>query len=355
MQQDLYNKLLITRITQETKDVKLFYFEKSKVPFRAGQYLTFAREHHRGEIRRSYSIASSPILDEPLSIGIRRIVNGNFSRMMFDNAQVGDELFTLGAGGLFTLPDDLYLYNQIFFFAAGTGIIPIYSLIKTLLYSNTEIHVVLVYSNSSVTTTLFYESLYHLKKKFPAQFVLEFLFSNAMDLTKAHLHSDLITTYLRQYKRKPLEDSLYYICGPESYMRMCIFTLHGLFIPHINIKKEIFHTTRPVSRPEPPDKAAHHVAILKNGEEYHIEVRYPTTILQAAKNKGIILPYSCEVGKCGNCMATCIQGNVWMSNNEVLTEKELSKGLILTCTGFPIHLDAIISFDENQNKHSDTL
>ena len=264
---------------------------------------------------------------------------------MFDYARVGHELMTLGAGGVFTLPDDMQHHKQIFFFAAGSGIIPIYSLIKTVLHSTTSIQVILVYSNSAAAITLFYQSLLDLKTKFQSQFEVEFLFSNSFDLTKAHLHSDLISTYLNLYNNDRLENSLYYVCGPQSYMRMCIFTLHGKHIPPGNIKKEIFFTSKPIHRKEPPDKALHEVLIFMNQKEHKIDVRYPTTILQAAKNKGIVLPYSCEVGRCGNCMATCIKGNIWMSYNEVLTEKELSKGLILTCTGFPIHSDAVISFD----------
>jgi ring-1,2-phenylacetyl-CoA epoxidase subunit PaaE len=345
MQEGYYKKLIITHISQETKDVKQFFFGESNISFKAGQYLTFAFDEHGKEARRSYSIASSPILDEPLSIAIRRIVNGNFSRKMFDYRRVGDELLTLGAGGVFTLPEDLPEYKQIFFFAAGSGIIPIYSLIKTVLYSTNITRVILVYSNSTPSNTLFYQSLKDLMAKFQGRFQLELLFSNSVDLAKAHLHSSLIAMYLNLHNSHQLESSLYYVCGPQSYMRMCIFTLHGMHIPVANIKKEIFYTSKPIHKREPPDKASHEVVIILNQEKYKIDVRYPTTILQAAKNEGIVLPYSCEVGRCGNCMATCLKGTIWMSYNEVLTEKELSRGLILTCTGFPVNLDAVISFD----------
>ena len=346
MQEGLYKKLVISDISQETKDVKVFSFEKSVITFKAGQYLTFAFEEHGTEVRRSYSIASSPIIDEALSIGIRRIINGNFSRKMFDYARVGHELMTLGAGGVFTLPDDIQNHKQVFFFAAGSGIIPIYSLLKTVLHSSSDIRAILLYSNSTSTATLFYQSLLALKTKFPGQFEVEFLFSNSVDLNKARLHTDLISMYLKLYNKDRLENSLYYVCGPQSYMRMCIFSLHGMHIPPVNIKKEIFYTSIPIHKREPPDKAPHEVSIVMKDEKHKVDVRYPTTILQAAKNKGIVLPYSCEVGRCGNCMATCIKGNIWMSYNEVLTEKELSKGLILTCTGFPVHSDAVISFDQ---------
>ena len=102
---------------------------------------------------------------------------------------------------------------------------------------------------------------------------------------------------------------------------------------------------RPAPRIEPPDKSAYMVSILKGTYEYNVEVQYPKTILQAAREKGIDIPYSCEVGRCGNCMATCTSGKVWMGYNEVLTERELAKGLILTCTGYPVGGDVKIKID----------
>jgi ferredoxin-NADP reductase len=348
MQNELYKKLTITEIRKGNNDVKLFYFDdaaRTNILFKAGQYLTFAFEEHGKEVRRSYSIAASPVLDERISVGIKRIKNGSFSRAMFDHARVGDTLLTLGAGGVFTLPADIHHYKQLFFFAAGTGIIPIYSLIKTVLYSYSAIEVILIYSNKAEETTLFHESLKDLKQAFPGKIYIEFLFANARNLVRAHLHKDLILFFLNKYASVSNDKSLYYTCGPETYMRLCTVTLHSLRIPPENIKKEIFYTGKSVPKAEPPDKSHHEVSIIISKQHYRLEVQYPVTILQAAKNNGIVLPYSCEVGKCGNCMAKCTSGKVWMSYNEVLTEKELRQGLILTCTGFPIERDATVSFE----------
>lgn len=349
MQQELYKNLIIHEIRKETSDVKLFFFDEASrknISFQAGQYLTFIFEDNGKQSRRSYSLAASPVIEEPLSIGVRRISNGIFSRKLFDKAKIGDTLITLGAGGVFVLPEDIHLYRRLFFFAAGSGIIPIYSLIKTVLYSFPHIQVKLIYSNRSVEKTIFYQALKDLAKNFSDKLDIEFLFSNSRDLWKARLHNDLIIYYLRSYATRELIHSLYYICGPEAYMRMCTFTLQGLQVPAVSIKREIFNTAKPVHISVPPDKGPHEVSIIINKTYHKISVQYPVTILQAAKNNGIVLPYSCEMGRCGNCMATCITGKIWMSNNEVLTEKELNKRLVLTCTGFPIEEDAVISFDQ---------
>jgi ring-1,2-phenylacetyl-CoA epoxidase subunit PaaE len=347
--QALFKQLTIKEIRQETSEVKTFYFDEhaqKDISYKAGQYLTFIFQSEDKEARRSYSIAASPVLNEPISIGIKRISNGTFSRKLFDHAKVGDTLVTLGPGGVFTLPEDIHFYKQLFFFAAGTGIVPIFSLLKTALYSYPHIKVILIYSNSSIEKTVFYQALNKLKHAFPRNLHIEFLFSNAGNLLKAHLHANLIELFLELFSTDTFDKSLYYICGPEAYMRLCTFTLQGLYIPPENIKKEIFHTSKPVHKIEPPDKAPHNVTVFINRSEYNLSVEYPTTILQAAKNEGLVLPYSCETGRCGNCMATCLKGRIWMSYNEVLTENELNKGLILTCTGFPIGGDAAISFDE---------
>src|SRR6201990_1503628 len=105
---NLYKTLRITNITENIKGFKTFSFEGDEtIQYKAGQYLTFVRYDHNEEIRRSYSITSSPILNEPLAIGVKRIENGLFSRLLVDSAKVGDELKTIGAGGIFILPVDI--------------------------------------------------------------------------------------------------------------------------------------------------------------------------------------------------------------------------------------------------------
>ena len=338
MQQENYKQLIIREVVTETDEMRLFYLEQStgkKIVFKAGQYLTFVFPDGETEARRSYSLASSPLLPEPLFIGVKRIPNGNFSRKLFDQGKPGDVLITTGAGGVFVLPDDIQLYRQIFFFAAGSGIVPIYSLIKTLLHSAPHVHLVLIYSNKSTGKTAFFNPLNELQAKFPSQFHIEFLFSNTENLLRARLHADLVGIFLETLSKDQPDKSLYYICGPESYMRFCTFVLQSHRIPATNIRKEIFHTNRPITRIEPPDKAAHTATVITGGKAHAFTVQYPTTILQAARRQGLYLPFSCEVGRCGNCMAKCVKGRVWMSYNEVLTERDLEKGLVLTCTGFP--------------------
>lgn len=346
MQQSIFKKVVITEIKEEVNNVKLFYLkeEGEKLSYKAGQYLTFILPQGETEIRRSYSLASSPDLNEPLCIGVKRIQNGAFSRHLFDRAKIGDILTTLGAGGVFVLPADIQNYEVMFFFAAGSGIVPIFSLLKSALFVYPHLRVILIYSNSSQATTILYEPLKRLAEEFPGRLTIEFIFSDAKNLSRAHLHADLIERFVKQHSGAAFAEDLYYICGPEAYMRLCTYTLRGMKVPADNIKKEIFHTKKSVQQVAPPDNAPHEVTLLRGDEVYKVVVQHPVSILMAARKEGIILPYSCEIGRCGNCIAKCESGKVWMSYNEVLTEKEIAQGFILTCTGYPIGGDATIRY-----------
>ena len=331
-----YRQLVIETVREETKDFKTFSFRDGHhLKYEAGQFITLVDFIGTREIRRSYSIVSSPVLEEPLSIGVKRIDNGFFSRKLFDKTLPGDLLTTIGVSGFFKLPENIKFFNSIFFFAAGSGISPILSLIKTTLYAHPKISVYLIYSNTTPENTAYIRLLKQLEKDFRGRFTIDFLFSTASDLRKARLNSDRILELLLIHTAN-LEKSLFYICGPESYMRLVIFLLIEEGFPNEHIKKEDFNPgNRKLSLKLPADKNNYEVQLKTNEKNYSFTIHYPDTILQAAKKLKFNLPYSCETGKCGTCVARCLHGIVWMSNNEVLTDHELSNGLILTCTGHP--------------------
>jgi len=341
----LFKFLTITAIKEEAPAFRTFVFgadDANAISYQSGQYLTFVHQEHGAETRRSYSITSSPALQEPLAIGVKRVENGFFSRKLVDNAQVGDKLLTIGAAGLFTLPDDIGRYKQVFLLAAGSGITPVFSLLKTILYTYPQLHVVLLYSNSSHKSIIFREELEQLAERFPEQLQVKYLLSDSPDLARARLYKDLLQLLLKKYAVAPYNQILFYLCGPLNYMRMCYYALRQVAVPNDNIRKESFSTTKVVASNKPPDIEPHQVTLRFRKQEHQLMVKYPQTILQAAKKKGIILPYSCEAGKCGSCAAHCTHGQVWMSYNEVLTEKDLKKGIALTCVGYPVGGDVVL-------------
>jgi len=341
-----YKKVRISAIRQETANVKTFVLEQADgqpLQYAAGQFITFVFKLAAKEERRSYSLSSSPALNEPAAITVKRVVNGIYSRHLIDKAKVGDELDTIGAAGLFTLPANVNDYEQVFFLAAGIGITPIFSLIKTLLYTNSHLKITLVYSNRTTQDAVFHTELQILAGRFANRFTIEYLYSTAFDLQRARLSKWLLPTLLQQHAQAEKSKLLFYLCGPFSYMRMVGWSLEEQGISTENIKKENFNTeVRPAKILTPPDITAHTVHLYLQGKQYDFVSSYPDTILQAAKKQGIALPYSCETGRCGSCAMLCTRGKVWLSYNEVLTDADIAKGLTLTCTGYPVNDDVTL-------------
>lgn len=336
-----YQSITIQKVLTETEDVKTLILKpENDLVYASGQFLTFVFEDINGnEERRSYSFSSSPNIDKFIAITIKRIPNGKYSRPLTDKIKEGNVLYLTNVSGQFTLPQNIEAYTQLFFFAAGIGITPIFSLIKTILHTQEHTEVILIYSNQSQEQTVFYDALLQLHYQFPKRLKLEFLYSSAVNLNRARLSKWLLPQLLNNYPNSDKKHQLFYTCGPFDYMRMVTLSLEEAGYNKNQIKKENFDTSLPVVKTMPDDTSTHHVHLDIKGNQYDFKVAYPNTILQIAKKLHIPIPYSCETGKCGSCVMTCTKGKVWMSYNEVLTDKEIEAGKILTCVGHPINGD----------------
>jgi len=351
-------KIRIKSIRQETPEAKTFFLEyvdKTPISYQAGQFLTLIFPKPNGtEARRSYSFCTTPGVDPVPAITVKRIPNGEFSRPLIDHAQVGDEFFTIGASGYFDLPPDLTDTQQIIFLAAGSGITPVFSLIKKLLIppkkqqsplpnpQSLTPKITLIYSNRSEADTIFHYNLIALQKAHRGRFTIEFLFSTSTDINKGRLSKGLLEKLLNKHVHGPIHKVLFYLCGPFDYMRMATIVLKTEGVLPAHIRKENFSTVKPRIVLEPPDKDAHAIHLTLRGRPHTFVTQHPESILQTAKRLGIAIPYSCESGQCGTCAATCKTGTVWMSNNEVLTDNEMAKGRVLTCTGYAVGGDVTL-------------
>lgn len=338
--------LRVVEIRDETIDTRSFILEMSHddtLDYEPGQFLTLVFPGRLNQERRSYSISSSRALGEPLMFTVKRIDNGTFSRYLFDECKVGSNLMTIGASGFFTLPKPVQVDTRFYFFAAGSGITPMLPMIKQLLHFEIN-EVSLVYSSKTRANAIFRQALEALQQQFPDRFTIDWLFSDAQHLLKARISKMFVSDYLKERVQDP-QSALLYLCGPKDYMQMITITLLAEGVPSANIRKEIFDTTKVAVKELPPDTEAHAVSIAIDGLTKTLVVQYPETILAAAKREGLVLPYSCEAGKCGTCTATCRYGRVWMSYNEVLVEAELEQGRVLTCTGYAVGGDVAIEYD----------
>jgi len=336
----------VVSIIKETEDAASFVLEpvNGEIKYEAGQFITLIfKNRNQEEERRSYSISSSPVLQEPLTITVKKVVNGTYSRKLLDTVKAGDVLDGLSPMGFFTLPPTK-AKTSILFFAAGSGITPVYAHIKTLLALESQVKIVLVYSNRSQKDTLFYHSLQQLAEKYPDQLTIRFLFSDAAHYSHARLSASLVENIVKAYFPDTLQEVWVYLCGPFQYMLMIRLVLRGMGIKDQQIRKEQFTIHTDEAPQKPPDTDLHIVHATVGESVYSWPVQYPDTILQAAKKQHIELPYNCESGQCGACAAICIRGKVWMYKNEVLMEDEINKGRILTCTGYPIGGDVRIRY-----------
>lgn len=329
---------IIKEIVQETPDIRSFILNpEQSFEYKPGQFLTIVR----GDVRRSFSFSSHPS-DKFPKITLKRIPNGEISRWLFDDVKAGDRIHTIEASGLFVYPEDTSDYDLAVFMAAGSGITPVISMIREALSRNDNMKIMLLYSNRSKTHTVFHDELVALQKKHADRFTIHFFFSDSFNLARARMGRLALEEILSKTMKDPVR-TIFFLCGPHVYMQNIEITLLTEGVPDDNIRREVFFNPDPFVPNVPPDMDMHTVNVNYQGKTHSLKVQFPKTILQTAKEQGILLPYSCEAGRCGTCASTCTRGEIWMSRNEVLLDKEMAKGRVLTCTGYAIGGDADIT------------
>lgn len=339
-------RIKVVQVIPETDTASTFVFEPLEgwLPrYQPGQFITLIFNTPFGERRRSYSISSSPLSDRHLSITVKKVDNGEFSRFILLQVKVGAILLTSGISGLFKLPEPVLPEHHFCFLAAGSGIVPCFSMIKSLLSSGSN-KITLFYSNKSPEDTIFMSALTVLETEYASRFRIHFLFSNHNDIYRKRLSKWLLEQLMERYLEKDLSKTLFYICGPFEYMQTIEITL-GVHTPKENVFKEHFSSLPRLVIPEPPDTSPYDVKIRIHGKQYRIKVQYPESVLASAKRQGITLPYSCEAGRCSSCIATCTHGKLWMAYNEVLVDSEIEKGRVLVCQSYPVGGDAELVYD----------
>jgi ferredoxin-NADP reductase len=334
-------QLKVEAIKWETADTATFYLAEAsgkKISYVAGQFITLVFTHHDEEIRRSYSLSSSPD-EDLLAITVKRITNGEISRFMLAKVKPGDIINAVEPAGRFTITD-FKAPKDIFLFAAGSGVTPIFSQLKYILNREGDSRLTVIYSSQNRASVLFADELAALQASHPDRLKIIHLLSSQGN----RLNNVNVEQLVKQNHNYGLTKAEFYICGPFTYMRMVRLTLLYMGLENSQIRKENFVLeTVPVAAGYvnyPPQK----IRIHFNHELHDLVVGENQTILQAALQNNIALPYSCRVGICSACTAKCVSGKVDMAVNDVLTDVDLSHGLILTCTGHPVSDDVVIEF-----------
>lgn len=323
-------QLKITDIIYETHNAATFYLAEvngRKIEYQAGQFITLVFTHKDEEIRRSYSLSSSPD-EELLSITVKRIENGEITRYLLTYFKRGDILTAIPPAGKFTLSSTA-AEQTVVYFAAGSGITPIYAQLKYLLKRQGNNKITLIYSTPSVIDTIFRTRLNELQQQNAERFNIIYLISSE----GKRLNNIGVERIIKNDLQIDLTNTLFYLCGPFDYMRMVQLTLVYMGVETAQIRKENFVLeTVPVTTTFasfPPRR----IRIFFKNEWHDLVTGENQSILQAALQNNINLPYSCCAGICSSCVAKCTRGKVEMVKNEVLTAEEMTEGLILTCTG----------------------
>lgn len=347
-----FYKLHIKEVKKETSNAISVAFSvsdelKTTYQFIAGQYVNLKLTLDGKEIRRAYSICSSPNSGE-LRIAIKSVKNGLFSTFANENLKAGDILEVGVPEGKFVFEPQIDRQKNYAGFAAGSGITPVMSILQSVLESEPNSTFVLVYGNKSPNDTIFHEQLHQLQLKYVGRFFVHYTYSQAKvegelfgRIDKANVN------FVLNNKHKEKEFDKFYLCGPEEMINLVTSVLKEHNVADKNIKFELFSTSPSEENVTTSSENGHtKITVLVDDEETTFEMSQKQTLLEAALKQGIDAPYSCQGGICSSCLARISKGTAEMKKNSILTDKEVAEGLILTCQAHPTSSEIFVDFDD---------
>ena len=317
--------------------------------YQPGQHLTIRHLTDDGELRRCYSICSDT--QEDMSIAIKKIDQGQFSTWANAHLKAGDVLEVMPPQGVFFQKAAKAGGQNYLGFAAGSGITPILSIVKSVLNRQADATFTLVYGNRSWKQTMFSEQIMDLKDRFKERLQLVNIFSR--ELTDSAIFNGRIDAdklqQLFQANLISAEADHCFACGPEEMMTAVETVLPTWGIQRSKIHTERFNTgTAPKATAQQMEsRSEERVNIVLDGRELIVEVsKQDDSILDAALRAGADLPYACKGGVCATCKCKVLEGQVEMAVNYSLEEDEIQKGYVLSCQARPTTANVRLSFDE---------
>lgn len=340
-----FHSLQISKIERFTPESIAVYLNieqplKPNFKFSAGQYITIEHQTPTGAIRRSYSIASTPS-DKELCIGLKKVKNGVFSTFANTELKEGDRLRVATPEGNFTYDPTA---KRILAVGAGSGITPLLSIIKTALFGDPEVVVGLVYGNQTASTAMFIPQLEELQQQFKDRF----FWVNSYSQSREGDYFGRIEkgTLLHALKNKlstvgPIEKA--YLCGPEALIQTAQETLVDAGMSSENVLFELFVASSEQKEIDTSGNAE--VTVLLDGQTQKIMVDKEEFLLDSLLEQGIDAPYSCQGGSCSSCICKISEGTAEMARNQVLTDREIAQGFILSCQAKITSAHISVDFD----------
>ncbi|WP_433563375.1 2Fe-2S iron-sulfur cluster-binding protein [Nocardia sp. CA-151230] len=329
--------LRVSAVINETADSCSLVFDvpedlRERFTYQPGQFLTLRIPSDlTGSVARCYSLASSPHTDDKPKVTIKRTVDGYASNWVCDNVKAGDSLEVLPPSGVFTpknLDEDLLL------FAAGSGITPVMSILKSALARGNG-RIVVVYANRDHDSVIFARELRELADKHPQRLVVIHWLEHLQGLPTADAFAALVAPYVAHEA---------FMCGPKPFMDRVHDALGQLGMPRNRTHAEVFNSLSgdPFAEVAPTEITAEEAAdaasveVELDGETHEMTWPRSQTLVDIMLSKGLDVPYSCLEGECGSCACTVLEGEVEMENAEILDPEDIANGYILGCQARPV-------------------
>ncbi|KAA1248156.1 ferredoxin--NADP reductase [Aquimarina sp. RZ0] len=341
--------LTVKEIIQETEDTVSIVLKNgglfNKIKYKAGQFLTVKIPIKDKIEKRAYSFSSSPVSDKFLRITVKKVQEGIVSNYICDTLKTGQKIeVDKPAGSFFIVPNKKTQLKYVLF-AGGSGITPIFSIIKTVLEKEPLSSIILIYANRNEQSIIFKKALEDLERLYPNRLTIEHILEKK-ETELANYHQDLLNQELIDEILKkrglPYEEGKYMMCGPQGFMDKAKEILAHKGITRKKIMLEAFSSNF-ITSSDAKDLVST-VTIYQDDKKHTLSISGDKTILQAAMANNIMLPYSCRSGMCNSCKARRVSGEVKMIDGHLLSDQEVEEGNILTCVSFPTTDKVSISF-----------
>jgi len=351
----------VSNINRETKDAVSITFDVPSLmahefSYAAGQYLTLSLMINGDEVRRSYSMCSSPVTGEKITIAVKQVEGGKMSNYLNTSLKVGDVLDIMPPMGKFILNPKPSSSNHYFMFGGGSGITPLLSIIKTALKEEPNSNCYLVYANRNEESVIFKEQIDALAAAH-INFKVIYSHDNPRGQWVGHrgfLTKEKVSEIVRQELGLSYLTAYYYTCGPGVMMDVVVQGLKTIGIQEENINTEYFtakikeETLLSENKGDSnySDEVIERTIMVEVfGQQKEITVKPTDTILIATQKAGMDPPYSCTVGVCTTCRAKLKSGRASMDEREGLSDSEIDDGYILTCQAHPLSDDVDLVFE----------
>ena len=350
-----FHRIPVAAVTPEADDAVAVRLEvppelKAAFAFKPGQHLTLRRVLNGVDERRSYSLCSG-VLDDQWRLGIRTVPGGAFSTWANESLRAGEELECMTPDGSFSPALDAAHAKHYLLIAAGSGITPLLSIARSVLSVEPQSQVTLLYGNRRFSSVMFREDLEDLKNTYLQRFSLHHVFSREpqeIALANGRLDADKLRDFLSVLIPAPTLDDVF-LCGPNAMLDALVPVLREAGIAEDAIHVERFGVDVVPATERAPAAQGPEARVTVIADGVTRELRLATdgvSILDAARDAGLDLPFSCKSGVCSTCRARLQDGTVQMTRNFALMQSDLDAGFVLTCQAHPTSEAVTISFDD---------